>query len=255
MSDETTTQTASNDEVQKNPELVKLEQAIEAEAVSKDSPTEDQQSEAPYGQAFKEIAEKKGFKSPDDLVKAYVNLESQSTKTSQEVKELRELAKEIRSAQTPQKQDDLYKDLPQEQRQALELLGKVIDERLESKLQPLKSNLEVQEAQKEMQSVKERFPGVSNADLEEAINYVDKNPSLPLEAAIKIVTYDNASKVQQASEKKTAKTQQKKRAYVESAKGSKTGDSIDYSSLTLEELENILPKDGQFIDSKGTLRR
>ncbi len=251
MSDEATTQAASaGDTITENPELAKLEQAVQAEAVSQDSPA--QEPEAPFGQAFQELAEKKGFSNPDDLVKAYQNLESQSTKSSQE---LRELAKEIRSIKTPQEQADPLKDVPDEQRQALDLLGKVIDERLEKRLQPLKQNLEVQEAQKEINAVKAEFPSVSDSDLQQAIDVVDRHPSLSLSEAVKIITYENAAKVQTKQVAKTAKTQEKKRAFVESAGASKSSGSIDYSSLSLEELENILPKSGQFIDYAGKLRK
>lgn len=252
MADEAKTPEASS-----NPELEKLEKAVN-EAVSEDSPESDSQDQASeekapeYGEAFQQLAEKKGFKSVDDLVKAYENAESMGTRTAQQ---LNELMKEVKSLKTPQSQDDPYKDLPKQQREALDLLGKVIDERLEKRLQPLQQDIEVRTAQQEIQKVRESYPTLSDGQLEQAVGVVEKHPSLSLDEAVRIVTYEDAQAVKQANASKAEKTKQKSRAFVESARGSKTGGDIDYSKLSLEELENILPKAGQYVDSKGSLRK
>lgn len=259
MADEATTVNASTgDSVSDNPELAKLEQAVNDQAASQDSPQTDvlEQSadDAPQeGQAFQRLAEKKGFKNVDDLVQAYENMESMGTQTAQQLNEMR---KEIRSIkETPQTQDDPMSSLPPEQKEALELLGKVIDERLDSRLQPLKQDLEVRSAQQEIEKIKGQFPGINDVQLEQAVSVVSKHPSLSLDEAVKLVTYEQAAVAGRAKAQKTEKTEQGKRAFVESAKGSKTGTDIDYTKLSLEELENILPKNGQFIDSKGSLRK
>jgi len=257
MAEEAKTQKASSgDKVADNPELAKLEQAVSKEAVSEDPPQSDPQKQptddAPLGQAFQELAEKKGFKSVDDLVQAYEHSESQSTRTNQQ---LSDLSKEVKSLKTPQGEDDSMKDLPPEQRQALDLLGKVIDERLDTKIRPLIQQKEVQEAQQEIGRVREAYPSVNDAQLEQAVGVVEKHPTLSLDEAIRIVTYGEKQVAVKAKAGKTEKTQQKSRAFVESARGSKTGTDIDYSKLSLKELENILPKHGQYIDSEGTLRR
>lgn len=256
MADEATTPKASTgDPVTDNPELAKLEQAVKAD--SDDAPQSGTQEpasdDAPLGQAFQDLAEKKGFKSVDDLVKAYENVESMSTRTTQQ---LNELVKEVKSLkQTPQDQSDPYKDLPPQQRQALDLLGRVIDERLERRLQPLQQDIEVRSAQQEIAKVREQYPGVSDAQLDQAVGVVEQHPSLSLSEAVRIVTYDQAQATAKAQAGKAEKAQQKTRAFVETAKTAKTGTDIDYSKLSLEELENILPKAGQYIDSKGTLRK
>ena len=258
MSDETKTDaTASGDPVQDSPELRQLEQAVNAEAVSNDSPDTESSDEsasddAPeYGQAFKDLASKKGFKSVDDLVRAYQNAESQNTKLAQEV---RGLANEVKQINAP-RPDDPFKDLPQDQKQALELLGQVIDQRLESRLKPLQTDLETKNAQAEINRVKEQFPLVDDARIDQAISVVEQHPSLTLDDAVKIVTYGDAVTASQTQQAKATKDKQKTRAFVESSKTAKTGTDINYSELSLEELESLLPAAGQYVDHKGVLRK
>jgi len=234
--------------------LVKLEQAVKAEAGKTEAPEtssdDGKETDAPHGQAFQSLAEKKGFKDVDDLVKAYQNVEGSNTKVSQELKEIRD---EIRKSNTPQTKDP-YKDLPKEQKEALMLLRTVVQEEIGRSIKPLKEDYEVKRASKQLQDVRDTFPGVSDTDLDEAISRKEKAPGLSLEDAVKIVTYESAKSDGTSQKRRAAKTQQKKRAYVESAKTSKTGGEIDYTKLSLEELENILPAHGQFIDHKGVLR-
>ena len=256
MTEETKTPTASSDPVTENPELKKLEQAVESEAVSEDSPKLEAEKPASdvapaEGQAYQALAEKKGFKSADDMAKAYQNAESQNTRLAQE---MRDLAKEVKQATAPQA-DDPFKDIPDDQRQALDLLGRVIDEKLDAKLQPLRSDMEVRSAQSEIAKVRESFPSVDDTQIQQAIGVVDKHPSLSLDDAVRIVTYSEAESTSKVTQAKVATDQQKKRAYVESGKTAKVADTIDYNKLSLEELEAILPKTGQFIDHKGVLRK
>jgi|GEM_PF-2352010 len=259
MSDPKTDAASSNvpgadEQTSNTPELLKLEQAIEAEAGTAESPEtsskENQETDAPYGKAFQDLAEKKGFKDVDDLVKAYQNAESSSTRISQEIKDLRT---EIKQSNAPQA-DDPYSDLPPEQKQALELLRSVVQDEIGKSISPLKEDFEVKQASLKLQEVRDAFPGVSDYQLDEAITQTEKVPGLTLEQAVKIITYDDARSDGTTQRKRAAKTQQKKRAYVESGKTSKTGGDLDYSKLSLEELEKILPASGQFIDSGGVLR-
>jgi hypothetical protein len=83
---------------------------------------------------------------------------------------------------------------------------------------------------------------------------MEERPGLTLGDAVKLATYDKVREASQIQQNRTAQAQQKTRSFVESSKTSRSGD-IDYSKLSLEELEAILPKSGQFIDSKGVLQQ
>ena len=237
------------------PELLKLEKAIKAEAGTAESPKtsskESQKTDAPHGQAFQELAEKKGFKSVDDLAKAYQNAESSSSKMSQELSEIR---KEIKQINAPQP-DNPYDKLPPEQKQALDLLRTVVNEEINKNLKPIQEDFEVKKAGQQLQKVRDAFPGVSDSDLDRAITRKEQISGLSLEDAVKIETYETARADGTNQRKRAAKTSDKKRAFVESAKTSKSSGEIDYSKLSLEEMEEILPIHGQFIDSKGVLRK
>lgn len=255
---EPTTDVASNegDAVVNNPELTKLEQAVNAEAGQTENPetsSEESQAEnAPeHGEAFASLAEKKGFKNVDDLVQAYQNAESYSSKMSQQLKGIRD---EIRQSNAPQKKDP-YADLPQQQKEALQMLRSVVQDEIGKSLSPLREDLEVKRAGEEISQVRSSITGITDAQMDEAVSLVEKNPSLSLEQAAKLATYETTKSQEQVQKKRAAQTQQKKRAFVESASTSKTGGDIDYSKLSLEELENIIPSSGQFVDSKGVLRR
>lgn len=251
MSDNPTTKDASESPVE--PTIADLEQAINAaagqeqttEAASEDTGD----SAAPAeGQALQELLEKKGFKSADDLAAAYMEAEGYNTRLAQQIKDL---SSKIERAIPQPKVEDPFSDLPDEQRQALDLLGRIIDQ----KISPLREDLEVRKAGQEIQSVKDAFPGISNEQIEDAMSVVQRSPGLALEDAIKIVTYEAARETSQTQKSRATKTQAKKRAFVETAKTSRSGGDIDYSNLSLEELESILPHTGQYVDSKGKLKR
>jgi hypothetical protein len=126
--------------------------ASEAGTAVNPSISDDNQGEnAPeIGQAFAELAQKKGFKSVDDLVNAYVNMESQGTRTQQELKEIR---KEISSLRAPSQPEDPYKDLPPEQKQALGLLEGVVSRIIEQKIRPLQEDVETRNAGKQIDAL------------------------------------------------------------------------------------------------------
>jgi hypothetical protein len=233
-------------------ELQQMEQAIaeagQTEATETTSEAEVTE-EAPS--AFDQLAAKKGFKSVDDLVKAYENVEGYSTKLNQDLKAIKE---EIRSIKTPPVNDDPYQDLPDDQRKALSLLEQVIDKAVSKRLQPLQEDLEVRRAGSQIEAVKGQYPELNDGDINQALDIMESNPRLTLDQAVKIATFDKVRTSTQNNQKKAEQTQAKQRAFVESAKSSKTGE-VDYSKLTLDELENILPIAGQFVDSKGVMRK
>lgn len=251
---EPTTSAASDASIASNPELKQLEQAIAeaGQAETTQNSSENQAAETPqYGEAFTRLAEKKGFKSVDDLVKAYENAEGYSTKLSQEMKDIKS---EIRSLKTPQTDNDPYHNLPDEQKKAISILEQVIDRAVSKRLQPLQEDLEVRRAGTQIEAVKGQYPELNDDDINSALDRMEKNHSLTLDDAVKLATFDKFRSSNQTSMKKAEQAQQKQRAFVESAKTSKSGE-VDYSKLTLDELESILPVAGQFVDSKGVLRR
>jgi type VI protein secretion system component VasK len=258
MAEPITEAASSSDPVADSPVLKKLEQAVaeagESEATQTSS-EESQQGSAPeLGQAFQELAEKKGFKSVEDLARAYQNLEGFNTKLSQEVRAIRDEVKKV----TAPKQEDPMANLPPEQQQALKLLRTVIQDEISRTIQPLREDVEVRRAGSEIERVRQTFKEsgipVSDVTMEQAVEVVQRHPSLSLEEAVKLVTYEEAKRVGEVQKNKAEVTQQKKRAFVESAQTSKTGE-VDYSKLSLEELESILPSAGDFVDSRGVLRR
>lgn len=210
-------------------EIAEIEKAVGVAADSAE-PTGDQEPSA-----FDKLAGKKGFKSVDDLVDAYSNLESKMNPTMKELKELKSMVKDIQAANKPEEKDPLN-DLPQEQREAMDLLEKLLDKQLKAKLSPLLNKLEVEEASNKIKAVKKQFPDVEEAELEQAISMMEKYPNMSLEDAVKLSSYDRATT---AVRKRTESTQQAKRAFTESASSARTGDT-DYSKLTMSELEEML---------------
>jgi len=247
MSDSTTLE-ASTEAVK-----AEVEQAVKAELAETEgtSPSDTQEADAPFGEAFQQLAEKKGFKSVDDLVSAYTHAEKFNTQLSQEIKGL---TNEIRSNKVATPQSDPNDNLPPEQKKALDVLRSVVEDVVAKSLNPIKEDLETRKAREDINTVKGQF-GVNDDDVDAALSIMRQRPGLSLEDAIKIATYDHVSKGAKLQQGRTEKTQSKQRAFSESARTSKTTGEIDYSKLSLEELEAILPSAGQFVDSKGVLRK
>ena len=216
-------------------EIAQIEKAVGAETESA-KPTEEAKEEK---SPFDELAEKKNFESVDDLVDAYKNLESRMNPTMKELKDLRGMVEDIKESTKPETADP-YADLPQEQREAMDLLNSLLDRQLESKLSPLLKRVEVEEASKHIESVRKSFPETSDAEIDQAINIMEDNPSMSLENAVKLASYDRVKKNVSASSKRTETERKNKRAFSESASSARTGDDTDYSKMTMSELEEVL---------------
>ena len=211
-------------------EVAEIEKAQKAETEST-KPTGSEQEPS----AFDKLAGKKGFKSVDDLVSAYSNLESTMNPTRKELRELKEMVKGIQDSTKPAEADP-FSDLPKEQQEAMGLLNQLLDTQLKSKLSPLLQKLEVEEASKNIDKVRQQYPGLEDAELEQAMSVMEKYPKMSLDEAVKITSYDRATtSTRKATEKKT----ETKRAFTESAASARVGDT-DYSKLTLKELEEML---------------
>jgi len=65
---------------------------------------------------------------------------------------------------------------------------------------------------------------------------------MELSEAVKLVSFDKTYQKATSLSKKAASTQQNRKAFAESASEARQGDELDYSKMTLEELEKIIPK-------------
>lgn len=217
-------------------EIAEIEKAQELEAGKAEQPEKTQEQTA-----FEKLAVDKGFSSVDDLVESYKNLESKLAPQSRELKELKEMVRSIQESTAP-KEVDPYEGLPQEQKEALDLLNKVIAQQLDKRLSPLMQKAEVEEAKGKIQVVKQNYPDVTDGDIEHALEVMKKYPKMELDEAIKLVSFDKTYQRATAFSKKTASTQQTRKAFAESASEARRGDDLDYSKMTLEELEQIIPR-------------
>lgn len=209
-------------------EIAAIEKAVGTEA-DKTEQTEEKG-------AFDALAEKKGFKSVDDLVTAYENLESKMNPTMNELRELKEMVKSIQDQNKPE-QKDPFDDLPEEQREAVGLLEQLLDRQLNKKLSPILKKFEVEEASAQIKAIRAKFPEAGDNEIEQAIVFMEKYKDMSLEQAVKLASFDRAVS---SARKGTEKKQQMKKTFTESATSARTGDDTDYSKMTLEELEDVL---------------
>lgn len=103
--------------------------------------------EAPTGTTFQELAAKKGWNSPDDLAKAYRELESHSTKISQKASDLeKEFFSKQESSPSQQPTEDA----------ALQELDKFVNERVKKEVQAIRSEWQDREARRELREVMDK---------------------------------------------------------------------------------------------------
>lgn len=203
------------------------------------------------GARYEELVKKKGFKSPEDLASAYENLEKRASRVENMAREA--LQKVNSSANQPQE------ELGDEQAQALDLLRKTVREEVQSavrdELTPIRAEQDRKYVDQEIADVQAKLPWFKGQVVTDAVQKVARGEAKNLEEAAKILTYDIATQATREATAKEEKTLEKKSAYAESAGGSSSPKEVDYSSMTLEELEDVLPKAGTFVDHKGHLRR
>lgn len=232
--------------------LEQLEQAVNAaseqtEGTQSSTEVEASAENAPdYGQAFKDLAEKKGFKSVDDLVRSYKAAESRSTKAEQARAALEQKLEQANAMKDAG-------ELNTEQEQALRVLESTIDKVLSKKLAPIQEIVGVQKVDRMIADLQSLHPDFTGAVVDETLDIMMSNKSLSMEDAYKLASWEQVKNAGQSTAKREKKVQDKTRAFTESANQSKT-DDIDYSKLSLEELENILPSAGDYIDHKGMRR-
>ncbi len=234
--------------------LEQLEQATNKELAAEVTPeapkAEEVKSEAPtdeVGQAFKDLQEKKGFKSTEDLARAYKALESRSTKAEQSNRALEE---QLSSVQKMREAGQLSS----EQDQALQVLESTIEKVLSKRLRPIEDSIGIQKVDRMIADFQTQRPDFKGAIVDEVLDYMVDHKGISMEDAYKIKAFDSVSTSAKKSEAVRTRETEVSKAFVESANTAKSGKEIDYSKLSLEELEEIIPAAGQYIDSKGKLR-
>lgn len=231
-----TTDDNASSELTPQKEIAQIEQAQESEAGKAEQPEKTQEPTA-----FEKLAEVKGFDSVEDLVESYKNLEAKLAPQTRELKELRSMVEEIKESTTP-KPEDPYADLPQEQREAVSLLEKIVARQLDQRLSPIVEQAEVDRAKSKIQAIKETYPEITNDEIDQALEVMKQYTRMSLDEAVKIVSFDRTYGKLQKVNQKTASNQQNKKAFAESASEARKEDNLDYSKMTLEELEEIIPR-------------
>jgi len=191
--------------------------------------------------AFEQLAADKGFSSVDDLVNSYKNLEAKLTPQSTELKELKSMVQKIQESTAP-KEEDPFENLPEEQKQAISLLENIVAKQLDKRLSPLVQKAEVDDAKSKIQAVKESYPDITDTEIEQSLEVMQLYPKMELSEAVKLVTFDKTYGRAKIASTRTASTQQNKKAFAESASNARQGDDTDYSKMTFEELEQIIPR-------------
>jgi len=220
----------------------------EVEEKTKDEKSEDVTPEPlDFGQEYERLARKKGFKTPEDLATAYINLESRTSRVEN-------MARDALKRLEPNEGSKVAPKTPT-QDEALEILDERIKNAIREEMAPLRREREKSVVEEEISTIQEKYPDFKGQVVADAIRWAAQRPGTNLEEAYKALTFDIARNAAMATLKKEEKKKEKKSAYAEGAASANSSRDIDYESMTLEELEEVLPKAGPFVDSKGVLRK
>lgn len=116
-----------------------------AEATAEPSQPSDETS-------YEQVAASKGFKSPDELAKAYVNSERLATKASMKAADLEKQFFPERKQDAPEPQHQ-FRPQAQDEQQALQELDKFVNERIARERETLRSEVKTELAKVELRSV------------------------------------------------------------------------------------------------------
>lgn len=173
------------------------EQVVAAPDTSKGGETTQANSGegAQQGTTFAELAAKKGFKTADDLAKAYGELEVHATKKSMELSELATAKAEgLKNSTGAGQGNGTSTKTDYSPDEALAIVGRLIDERVA----PIQEQLAIRETFKNQDDM-QFAPAVAEL--------VRKNPSIPWDVALKAVKYDTvATTAAEAKARKDAET-------------------------------------------------
>lgn len=233
-------------------QLAAMEQAVtaqagESESAEQVSSTQENEQTQNDWKIFQQLAEKKGFKSPDDLAKSYMALESRSTKAEQGRASLEKQLESIKQLKETMSVDD-------EQQRALQILEQTVEKALEKRLRPIEESIGVQKVEKMVKDLQTVYPDFTGSVVDQTLDYMVDHRGVSMEDAFKIISWEQVKQTGATNQVKQAKEQEKSRAFVESAGSAKSDSSVDYSKLSLDELEDILPAAGQYVDYKGRLK-
>lgn len=98
-------------------------------------------------------------------------------------------------------------------------------------------------------------PDFEGRIVKDAMQLAASGRAKSLEDAYRLLTYDIAMARNNKAVQKEEKQTQKKQAFAEPATGAAGDKEIDYKSMSLEELEKVLPVTESYIDHKGNYRR
>jgi len=122
-------------------------------------------SDKKEGTTFEELAAKKGFKSIDDLAKAYANLESQNKKVEMTNAELQKLFFEAQQRSQNQDTQPFSQTLPENldvDKQALEELDRFVSEKVKEREEKLRQEFKTELEKKELKEVIKENPDFVN---------------------------------------------------------------------------------------------
>ncbi len=134
--------------------------------------TQPGQQNAPEGITFQELAVKKGFKSPDDLAKAYSNLESHNKGVEMS------LSDALRARQESLPAEELNQPV-QTDEDALKVVEKIV----QRAVRPIKDELALSELMRQHPDVQQFAPAMAKL--------VKENPGISWEVAYKAAKFDH----------------------------------------------------------------
>lgn len=122
------------------------------------APVEQQPQQPSDETSYEAIAAKKGFQSPDDLAKAYANLESRATKSDMSNAELQKLFFEAQQSEPVQQHSLGMQAQPPGQDQALAELDRYLDQKWSTREQALKSEFKQELQKRELNDLLKESP-------------------------------------------------------------------------------------------------
>ena len=146
-------------------------------------------------------------------------------------------------------------ELTSDQDKALQVLESTIEKVLSKRLRPIEDSIGIQKVDRMISDFQSVEPDFKGAIVDEVLDYMVDHKGVSLEDAYKIKAFDTVRTSAKKSDVLKARETEVSKAFVESASAAKSGKEIDYSKLTLEELEEVIPAASQYIDSKGKMRR
>ena len=129
---------------------------------------------------FESLAAKKGFKTADDLAKAYANLESHSTKVAQKASDLEKTF--FPGGEQPKADSRRFNSSETNEEQALAELDKFVNDRTSVEIQKVRAEFEEREQRRELRDVIKQYPDFGKY-ASEVKEVKGRYPNMPFEEA------------------------------------------------------------------------